>query len=412
MELYTLKADFTRDKVVEDYNSVIWTERYSSAGETSLVVDATPENIAKYTPGTYLAKGDSKEVMLLETQSVEEGLLTVEGKSLLAFLNQRWARTGRAHSNQDFTVTVPAGAYSASTLIAGAVTFLCFPGYGLVGEGTPRSYNGMYGSGEAIPNIGSGSRAATDPIIYNSGIVNEVITVGNGPLYDLISGIAGNNDIGIDLYLDNPTSLLFDVYTGDDHTSDGDHTLVRFSSVLDNLDNIKELDSLAVYKNVCYVYVPGLDAHAPSSDTIVIFAEDPPVATRDGLDASLDLGFGHRTMVVYPDDLADAMKRWVADTYLTDDPDSDMVLAWWAAVGQDAAMARGVNALANNNYTHVVDGEVVEQSQYQFGTHYLMGDIIELQGTSGALQKARITEYISSKDETGEKNYPTVSVLV
>src|SRR5213075_845211 len=71
---------------------------------------------------------------------------------------------------------------------------------------------------------------------------------------------------------------------------------------------------------------------------------------------------------------------------------------------------RAKDLLANNNFTKVVDGEVVPQSQYQYGTDYKLGDIVELKGHDNTVQKAQITEFIRSKDATGERAYPTVSV--
>jgi hypothetical protein len=67
--------------------------------------------------------------------------------------------------------------------------------------------------------------------------------------------------------------------------------------------------------------------------------------------------------------------------------------------------------LANNNYTKVVDGEVVPQSEFKYGTHYTLGDVIELDSGDGLVSKARITEFIRSQDNTGDKAYPTVSVI-
>jgi hypothetical protein len=69
------------------------------------------------------------------------------------------------------------------------------------------------------------------------------------------------------------------------------------------------------------------------------------------------------------------------------------------------------NYLLNYTFTKAVDGEFVPQSPYIFGIDYFLGDVIELQGASGLIQNARVTEYIRSQDSTGEKAYPTVAVI-
>jgi hypothetical protein len=57
-----------------------------------------------------------------------------------------------------------------------------------------------------------------------------------------------------------------------------------------------------------------------------------------------------------------------------------------------------------------VDGEIVPDSQFQYGVDYNLGDVIEVEGNTGVIQTARITEYIRSQDQAGEKSYPTVSM--
>ena len=50
-------------------------------------------------------------------------------------------------------------------------------------------------------------------------------------------------------------------------------------------------------------------------------------------------------------------------------------------------------------------------NQFQYGIHYNLGDVIEVEGNTGVVQSARITEYIRSQDAAGEKAYPTVSMI-
>jgi hypothetical protein len=74
-------------------------------------------------------------------------------------------------------------------------------------------------------------------------------------------------------------------------------------------------------------------------------------------------------------------------------------------------LAHDVNAyLGEHSIMRINDGEIVEnvnQYLYQYG----LGDIVELEGPDGNLQKARVTEYIRSQDAAGVKNYPTVELI-
>jgi hypothetical protein len=91
VDLYTLTDTFLAKDPVDQFVSAIWNERYSAAGDVQLVVAATGENLKLLADGTFLALRGSKEVMQIQTQSIEKGLMTVVGTSLTEFLNQRVA---------------------------------------------------------------------------------------------------------------------------------------------------------------------------------------------------------------------------------------------------------------------------------------------------------------------------------
>jgi len=73
--------------------------------------------------------------------------------------------------------------------------------------------------------------------------------------------------------------------------------------------------------------------------------------------------------------------------------------------------SRALDELTNNPFIKSVDGEIVPDNQFQYGIHYNLGDVIEVEGNTGVVQSARITEYIRSQDAAGEKAYPTVSMI-
>ena len=74
-------------------------------------------------------------------------------------------------------------------------------------------------------------------------------------------------------------------------------------------------------------------------------------------------------------------------------------------------LQRAKDALANNNYVRLADGQIVPQSGYDYGTHFSLGDISELRASSGLPSLARVSEFIRTQDGTGYKAYPTLSVI-
>ena len=371
MDLYTLDKNFLRTDVVDDFNSVIWTERYTSAGDVTLIVPLTRENILKIPEGSFLATPASQEVMLIESALIEKGQLKLTGSTLVKFLNNRVIRATAAPEDRYLNVNGVPG-----ILLWALVNNFCMPGTPY----TIDSSTGIDGPRQVIPNLSLDTYDTTGAMI--------TMGISYGPLYDGLVQIAQTSMVGFTLYLASAStsgySLKFKSYRGRDLTS-GQSLLpiVRFSSAMDSLTEVKELRSIAGYKNVAYAFAPA----NPGG-----LADSPGVAYTD-VNAKNAIGFDRRIIMVFADDIT-----------------TDLVGGDKAVLVQ-LLTQRAKDALANNNYVKMVDGELVPQSQFQYGRDYGLGDIIELQGPSGLVQNARITEYIRAQDSTGEREYPTVSVI-
>lgn len=376
MEVYTLNPiDFLKVDLVEEYISCIWTERYSSAGDVKISVPATPKTVSQLKEGSLLSIPDSKEVMMVETQTIDDGILTSEGNSLLGFLNERVVRFASATSHVERSATMMFN--TPGMTIADLVQQMAIDGDAL---DETEMYVGVGQSDNKIPNLQLG-------YVDNSGSAITV-AVSYGPLYSAIRELAESYGLGISLYLDSATtegySLLFTVYKGADRTSSQSvNGVVRFSPAMGSLSKVKELRSISGYKTVAYAFAPNKES------SMLAF---PGEAYADGV-PNPPLGFDRRVLMVFAEDISE-------EQIAGDLPLLNALLA-----------QRARDALANNNYTRIVDGEVVPQSQYKYGVHYKLGDVIELQGYSEIISKARITEYIRSQDETGERAYPTVSIV-
>lgn len=370
MDLYTLNENFVRDESVEGFNSVIWTERYTKAGDFSLSVPPTQENIAKLQEGTFLWTPESDLVMLIETALIKDGQLKLTGFDILAFLNNRLIRTTSTHADRYWNIGGTPGG-----LMAYAVTAFVQAG-GFIST----SLVGIDGAREVIPGFGVWSSDNTGASV--------TLAVPYGPLYDALVQIAETYQVGQKVYLDRISApgfnLLYKTYRGKDRTSaQSVNDIVVFSPKMDSLTDISELRSISGYKNVAYAFAPS----APPE-----LVTGPGVAYADGA-AATSMGFNRRVLMTFEDDLT------------TDKVGGDPNVLL-AMLNQ-----RAKDALANNNYTKVVDGEVVPQTQFQYGKHYGLGDIVELQSPRGFKTNARITEYIRSQDSTGERAYPTVTVI-
>lgn len=385
MDLYTLSENFLAKDDVDEYVSAIWTERFWSAGDCQLVVPATKPFLDKLKEGTFLALRGSKEVMKLDTVSIEDGKATIVGSALAEFLNQRYSWWKNPTSD---TVDDRVADYTDDTKKPGQ--FISDVVYKMVIN--PVDFTGIWANAnldwdfDKIPHLSLGA-------IDASGVVKRM-TVPIGPLYDGIQQLAEQEKIGISLYLESADPdtgyvLKFTTYKGQDHTTGSAYPLVRLSPDLESLNNIKEVRSIANYKNVCYVFYKG-ERSTHLADPLAPVPE----------------GFDRRVLVTNPDTEPVGHKvqldfRWGYGSSIVVSP-------------EDVAAFREQNAkdaLANHNYIHAVDGETSPISDYKFGTDYGLGDLIELESVTGTISKAQITEYIRSDDRTGQKEYPTISVV-
>lgn len=359
MDIYILDSFYRRIDVVDKYESLIFTERFSSAGDFQLKVQSTLGNRNRLVEGTKLAILESYRVMIVDT--VQDGtdddgqqILTITGPSLESVMDQRLAR-----SAMNDTTTNPSWVLTGTPKVIATQMFhdICV--------------TGVLDAGDKIPLINEGSLfpadtnpAPTDSITY---------TVSPDTLYNSEKTLCDQYLMGFRLVRNGDTSQLwFDVYMGSDRTSH-QTTLpaVIFSSAMENLQNTNELRSVTPYKNAAYVITP--------VGTRIIYPDD--------VDPTVS-GFDRRVLLVNADDITDT------------DP----------VVAQALMLQRGVDELAKNRKVRAFDGEISQNSQYVYGTDYNLGDLVENRNSDGASNSMQVTEHIFVSDAEGVRSYPTLTV--
>lgn len=382
MEFYTLNENFVRiGSVIDEFSSAIWTERFAKTGDVTLVVSPTAEMRKRLVEGTFVQVNDSDQVAQIDTALVEGGQLKVTGNMLDEFLNERIVRATGVHTDKSLNIYALTPAQAMIKLVQAFV---------VSGGAYTTPLGGFDRTKQIIPNL----VLVDPPPSYPPGTRHimslppggQMMSIPYGPLYDALEQFGNTYQVGFKIYLyshpdGNGYTLYFKTWTGKDRTSQqSENAVVQFSPSMDSLTNIKELRSIATYKTVAYAYA-GTDPNNLGADAG--YAEAYPGAGDE-------VGFARRNLMVTVDDVGEEITDANAMKLLLDQ--------------------RAKDALANNNYTKVVDGEVIP-SQFVFGLDYDLGDIVELNSGTGIIQEARITEYIRSEDDTGERAYPTVSVI-
>ena len=330
--------------------------------------------INKLPVGTFLGLEGSNELMILETANIEDGKLKLSGISVLPWLNNRFVRTSALHDDRYWYLD---GA-SAGWILWAMVYYMCVEGDyldGTISTGIPNP------SQLIVPGLGLYD--------YDRSGVPLKIGIPYKELYNAMLDIAKTYEIGMQIVLDinAPYPLQFRSYKGIDRTStQTDNPVVRFSREMESLADIKEVQSIANFKTQVYAFAPGLKPDEGQPD----LRTTPGVSTLAGDQYT---GFDLRAKMIFAEDITTDQIGAHGPTLLD--------------ILNDRARAE----LMASKFIKTVDGEVVPDSQFQYGIHYHLGDIIEVEGDTGTIQRSRITEYIRSHDNSGEKAYPTVTMI-
>lgn len=445
MELYILDSLLRRVTVIDQFESMIWTERFFDIGDFEVELFYTPQLRSLLPVGTLLAMSDSFRVMKVEmveqtNESDGSEMLKVSGRSLECIMELRSARN----------ITTP---------------LIDRPKQTYIGPNIVTIVNNMFRDAcesndifpeDNIPFIMPGSLIPTGNIVPpTSGAVDGLfrIDVGVSNLYQNIMEISQAYRLGFRIVRDYDNSrLLFDVYTGFDRTtSQTTYNPVVFSKELDNLTNTSRVYSINNYKNVAYVYHPHLfhmvrAAGIPAN--ISGFARN--VLTVDASDVEVDpfnlnITTAQQTVVDQlmdkPGDTfwsSDVFRKFLDGEWLST-RHYDYMMSWVNSTlapitneqkqrmnelvsKYDAAVVSGTNALrsklaqrgreelSKNRRVIAFDGEVSMASAYQYDVHYRLGDVIELQNEDGVREAMRVVEQIFVSDSEGERTYPTLEI--
>ena len=385
MEIYILDALLRPIDVVDQFISMIWTERFAAKGDFQLVTLSTPANRKRFVYDTMIMIPDSKRIMRVysidESIDSEKGaILTIEGYDLVSILEQRVITTredGGSHDGMLNSVVYFNG-WAPLNLINTMVWGQCVPTSGW-----------MIQPGDEIPflndyllNPGSLYPPTNLPIPYPEGIrwEQKIAT-----LYSAVVDVANAYDLGFRMYKDpNATKLYFESYLGVDRTTaQTTYPPVVFSSDMSNLQNTKEYQDNVSHFNVVialYEYKNEEPGGYPSTLTMSQTVSDPQLAFTSG-------GFEQKTKHLLISQLPDHM-------------DLEDVPAYLQQLAQEE--------LTRSRPINVFDGEIDQTSDFVYERDYYLGDIVEVRGDNGAMAYMRVEEQIIKEDQSGKSSYPSL----
>jgi hypothetical protein len=361
MEVYILDGLLRRWAVVDQFESLIWTERFQEIGDCEILLTSTSANRKLFTTGKRLALNESLRVMTVETvenatDSEGKRILKVKGRSIESVLEDRTAvNLAEFETSAKWNISGTPGA-----IVRHMFDYIC-----VQGTNSPSDVVPFLGSGPLIPD--GNIPESTDEILWAQD--PEV-------LYKPIKEICDIYDLGFRLIRNPVTNLLrFDIYSGSDRTrTQTVLPAVVFSEKFENLVSSTELSTIESSKNCAFVYTEVGSAEEFHYELVYAPDVDPAI---DGFD---------RKMLF--------LKVSLEEEELVDI--------------SGALQYHGLQELTKHRATAAYDGEIDQWSQYKYGTDYHLGDLLALEGLDGRVSNMRATEQIFVHDEEGERSYPTL----
>lgn len=351
MELLLLNREFESIKLIDAFESLIWTERYSKAGDFELYTPANDDLVNSIKRGFYLWNRDSDEVMIVEkvqiSTDIETGThLIYGGRSLESIIDRRivWKQTilnGNLQNGIEKLLN--------ENVINPSI------------------------SDRKIPNFVF--ERSTDESITKL-TIRAQFTGDN--LYDTITSICDSYNIGYTISLNDNNQFVFKLYSGVDRSYDqNDNPYVVFSPSFENISDSNYLESDAAYKNVALV-------------------------------AGEDEGTSRRTQTVGSESGLDRKELFVDARDIQSDTDDGKIPD---SEYNDQLRQRGLEKLDENQFIKAFEGGGESTKIFVYGRDFFKGDIVQIVNEYGIEAKARITEFVRSQDQTGYNTYPTFAAL-
>ena len=187
----------------------------------------------------------------------------------------------------------------------------------------------------------------------------------------IISDVCDDKNVGFRLIFDENWNMIFELYLGKHRTMDqSENVPVVFSPSYDTLKNSNYFTSIETYKNMMYVSID-----ETTYISVFLDSENEPS------------GLERREVHIDSEDLSENKKSNLTENQIRE-------------------KAKKVLKEDHKKQT-AIEGEIVPNVLYEYGTDYDVGDRVNLTDIYGNSQVVRITEVVITCDATGLSIIPT-----
>lgn len=367
MNIEILNTNFEAIKIINEYESFIWTERYNTPGDFELYTPATPDLLKVIKRNYYVQIAGSRKLMIIEDivyQSSSEDTgnhIKVTGRSLESILDRRIAYD-----------------LSGKVIMRGnlqtSIEVLFIENFINPNDPDRKIDNFEFHYNTADPEI---SELTVDATYDGESVLQIVEDLSN--MYDL--------GWRINFVREPSPHFEFIFYNGKDKSSSGSgiSNIVVFSPEYENVIQSTYTVAGSTYKTIMVVGGQfDYEIPDPEEEGSTITEQRPVYVT-----VGSGTGLNRREIFVRESGI-DKPEGGTIDTY------------------KESMKEFGKEELAKYRITKQFDGEYETRRIFVYGEDFNMGDIVEVLDEFGNRASARIVEYIRSSDiSNGEESYPT-----
>lgn len=366
MELMTLDANNQPAKLIENYDSLIWTERFNAIGDFEIQTGNVEQFMQLLPEGKGVTLRESNVPMIVETHDIDRKKnspqkLTITGRSYESILDRRVAIQSVAALTGSANWTI--NAKTPSDVAWYIMNQICVAGLIAAEDIFPPAQVVFPAPADYATSTGP-----VKPFVVERGqLLETVVNLIQAEAAADISTVPATPAIvphGLRAVRPSSagTAVSIEIYTGTDKSA-----TVYFDATRDLLDDGKYLFSKVGSANAAYGVASGLAA------TMYEGASNPT-------------GLARRVILV------DASAAGIADATVLK---NEMGIA-----------------LSLAHETAMFDGSInPDLSPYIYGVGYKLGDLVKVVGDYGLTYTSRVTEYIRTEDASGSKAYPTLMAL-
>lgn len=351
LNLYVYNTSFQLMGIVEQYESLIWTDRYDECGDFELAIPFEEKWIPILQKDFYCHVDYSDRWCIIEKieQTKEEDSpprMIVSGRSLESLLERRVV-PGKVEFGTDTTSGYNVSVQSSiQSLINNHI---------INPSDTNRKINNFIFQSSSDSNV-------TGKTFHESYNGNSIL--------DIVEGVCQDKHIGFKVLLNESSQFVFSLFCGVDRTMDqSSNSYVIFSTYFDNLKSSSYYTSTEEYRNFVYV----------SKD------ENNFVTTYTT--SAVPSGLSRREVQMDASELNDNKKDNMTNTQIQEKAKKKLNTEFKIKTG--------------------IEGEIVSEKMYKYREHFNVGDRIQFKDIFGNSEAVYISEVVISFDETGLTILPT-----